>query len=102
MPLNLQWYPTEDELGPLYYSSWLHMMMTYVVISEVFCEEDWFLELEALASRSCRCVDGVQCMLMFAEVFYYNLVYYDFQLAIAVRQYHPDGRVRLSTSSSPA
>ena len=82
--MNLQLWPTPDDLGP-YYDVWLKMAVCWVIVVEYFEDESWYLELEGEARRYATSADGILDMTVFIESFYCGLVVYDWHVHRIVR-----------------
>lgn len=72
-------WPTAGELGS-YYDIWLKMAIAWVVLTEYFEEEEWYLELEREARMHSTAADGVVDMVAFVECIYVGLIVYDWNL----------------------
>lgn len=85
MPMILNRYPTEEELGRRYFAQWLSMAAFYVTMAHLFENEEWFEQLEGICYLGAMSADGIMDVQFFVEMFYVGVGSYDFELHRIVR-----------------
>jgi len=78
MEMELQHWPSEEELGS-YYPLFLGYCISWLVAYEFFEGEGWFEELEAVAWEGATEMDGVVDMCSFFEIFHFGMPYFNWE-----------------------